>query len=81
MKLLISSGDFREIVDFSTRNRKVAHRLGCIKAVLSGKRLGIIIRTSTHVDAKTGEYFDDDLFLLVEGAENALKIKKSERRN
>ena len=67
MKLKVSSGDYAEVVDFPTEDRKVAHRLGCLRAARSGKELGRVIRSSAHLT--DDEIHDDDLWTLSEAVE------------
>jgi len=71
VKLMVSSGDYREVIEFATEDRKVAHRLGCIAAVESGKELGRVIRSSVHLS--DDEIRDDDLWSLTEAIEEILE--------
>lgn len=66
MKISVRSGDFQGVMDVGGDDRIVAHRLGCLQAVASGRNLGTVIMTSTHLD-NPGEN-DDDLLTLTEKA-------------
>ena len=71
MIILVSSGDYREIVEIETNDRRIAHRIGCIKAIESGEELGRVIRSSVHLDSQ--EIQDDDLWSSTEVVEELLK--------
>lgn len=71
MKYLVSSGDYREVIELNTDDRRVAHRIGCLRAVESGEELGLVIRSSIHLDSD--EIFDDDLWSSTEVIEDLLR--------
>jgi len=70
IKLLVSSGEYQEIIKFKINDRQIAHRMGCLRAIKSGKPLGRIIRTSTHLDTEVPQ--EDDLFSSTELVEELL---------
>ncbi len=76
MRILVSSGDYREVVDLEINDRRIAHRIGCIRAVESGRELGRVIRSSIHLDSQ--EIQDDDLWSSTEIVEELLKKGKCE---
>jgi hypothetical protein len=49
MLIRVSSGDFLKVIDAGVEDRKEAHRVGCVYAVQSGKRLGRLIRSTIHI--------------------------------
>lgn len=79
MKILVNSGDYREIVLLKTDNRELAHHLGCLEAIESGKDLGQLIRTSTHLRSHK-KIHDDDLWSLTETIKKVMMYHGSEKR-
>ena len=71
MKILVSSGKYQEIIELNTVDRRVAHRIGCLRAVESGKELGQVIRSSTHLKSRKPQ--DDDLWTATEVIEDSLR--------
>lgn len=79
MRILVSSGEYQEIVALNIDNRRIAHRIGCLGAIKSGKPLGRIIRTSIHLDTQDPQDAqDDDLYTSTEAVEELLEMEGGE---
>ncbi len=77
MKIVVASGEYREILKFKTDDRSRAHRLGCVEAVKSGKVLGQVICSSVHL--QNPGVNDDDIFTLTSVVQAMLEAGKEQR--
>ena len=76
MKILVSSGEYKEIIELGIDNRRIAHRIGCLRAVESRESLSRIIRTSIHLDSQDPQDAqDDDLYSSTEVVEGLLEME------